>query len=219
MILQSFSAFLCIFVHIVLKTRPESVILYSSYKNTQTHAGGGLPPAVKQEVISMSELMNIIKSRRSTRAFKPELPPVEQIRRIVEAAEWAPSGMGRYNWHFSVVYNPEKTLKLARAIAEADNRGPEYNFYGAPVIINISCERDDRARPRLLLDQSGARPVRRTGCPRPADRVRHARGPHRNLLRRHRLHRKGDPAARAQGRRLQHRQVKTGRKEGIFHDF
>lgn len=48
------------------------------------------------------------------------------------------------NWHFSVVYNPEKTLKLARAIAEADNRGPEYNFYGAPVIINISCERDDR---------------------------------------------------------------------------
>lgn len=45
---------------------------------------------------------------------------------------------------FSVVYNPEKTLKLARAIAEADNRGPEYNFYGAPVIINISCERDDR---------------------------------------------------------------------------
>ena len=78
----------------------------------------------------MSELMNIIKSRRSTRAFKPELPPVEQIRRIVEAAEWAPSGMGRYNWHFSVVYNPEKTLKLARAIAEADNRGPEYNFYG-----------------------------------------------------------------------------------------
>ena len=92
----------------------------------------------------MSELMNIIKSRRSTRAFKPELPPVEQIRRIVEAAEWAPSGMGRYNWHFSVVYNPEKTLKLARAIAEADNRGPEYNSYGAPVIINISCERDDR---------------------------------------------------------------------------
>ena len=122
MILQSFSAFLCIFVHIVLKTRPESVILYSSYKNTQTHAGGGFPPV----------------------AFKPELPPVEQIRRIVEAAEWAPSGMGRYNWHFSVVYNPEKTLKLARAIAEADNRGPEYNFYGAPVIINISCERDDR---------------------------------------------------------------------------
>lgn len=181
----------------------------------------------------MSELMNIIKSRRSTRAFKPELPPVEQIRRIVEAAEWAPSGMGRYNWHFSVVYNPEKTLKLARAIAEADNRGPEYNFYGAPVIINISCERDDRnallngaaaienlmlAATELGLGSCWINQVR-DQCDVPADRVRHAGGPHRHLLRRHRLHRKGDPAARAQGRRLQHRQVKTGRKEGIFHDF
>lgn len=185
----------------------------------------------------MSELMNIIKSRRSTRAFKPELPPVEQIRRIVEAAEWAPSGMGRYNWHFSVVYNPEKTLKLARAIAEADNRGPEYNFYGAPVIINISCERDDRnallngaaaienlmlAATELGLGSCWINQVRDQcdvpAVPRPADRVRHTGGPHRNLLRRHRLHCKGDPAARAQGRRLQHRQVKTGRKEGIFHD-
>lgn len=92
----------------------------------------------------MSDFMNIIKSRRSTRAFKPELPPIEKIEKLIEAAEWAPSGMGKYNWHFSVVYNPEKTLKLARAIAEADNRGPDYNFYGAPVIINISCERGDR---------------------------------------------------------------------------
>ena len=92
----------------------------------------------------MSDFMNIIKSRRSTRAFKLELPPIEKSEKLMEAAEWAPSGMGKYNWHFSVVYNPEKTLKLARAIAEADNRGPDYNFYGAPVIINISCERGDR---------------------------------------------------------------------------
>ena len=92
----------------------------------------------------MSDFMNIIKSRRSTRDFKPELPPIVKIEKLLEAAEWAPRGMGQYHWPFSVVYNPEKTLKLARAIAEADNRGPDYNFYGAPVIINISCERDDR---------------------------------------------------------------------------
>ena len=165
----------------------------------------------------MSELMNIIKSRRSTRAFKPELPPVEQIRRIVEAAEWAPSGMGRYNWHFLVVYNPEKTLKLARAIAEADNRGPEYNFYGAPVIINISCERDDRNA--LLNGAAAIENLMLAATELGLGSCWHAGGPHRNLLRRYRLHRKGDPAARAQGRRLQHRQVKTGRKEGIFHDF
>ena len=67
----------------------------------------------------MSNLMEVIKSRRSTRAFKSELPPKDQIMQIVEAAEWAPSGMGKYLWHFTVIYNAEKSLKLARAVAEA----------------------------------------------------------------------------------------------------
>ena len=59
----------------------------------------------------MSNLMEVIKSRRSTRAFKSELPPKDQIMQIVEAAEWAPSGMGKYLWHFTVIYNAEKSLK------------------------------------------------------------------------------------------------------------
>lgn len=91
----------------------------------------------------MSELMEVIKARRSTRAFKSELPPREQIMQLVEAAQWAPSGMGKYLWHFTVVYSAERSLRLARAVAEADNRGPEYNFYGAPVNIIISYQRDE----------------------------------------------------------------------------
>lgn len=43
----------------------------------------------------MSDFMNIIKSRRSTRAFKPELPPIEKIEKLIEAAEWAPSRHGQ----------------------------------------------------------------------------------------------------------------------------
>lgn len=91
----------------------------------------------------MSNLMQIIQSRRSTRAFTPELPSKEQVMQLVEAAEWAPSGMGKYLWHFTVVYSAEKSLALARAVAEADNRGPDYNFYGAPVQIIISYQRDE----------------------------------------------------------------------------
>ena len=101
----------------------------------------------------MSNLMEVIKSRRSTRAFKSELPPKDQIMQIVEAAEWAPSGMGKYLWHFTVIYNAEKSLKLARAVAEADNRGPEYNFYGAPVNIIISYKRDEH---HALVDGAAA---------------------------------------------------------------
>ena len=59
----------------------------------------------------MSNLMEVIKSRRSTRAFKSELPPKDQIMQIVEAAEWAPSGMGKYLWHFTVIYNAEKVAQ------------------------------------------------------------------------------------------------------------
>ena len=101
----------------------------------------------------MSNLMKVIKSRRSTRAFKSELPPKDQIMQIVEAAEWAPSGMGKYLWHFTVIYNAEKSLKLARAVAEADNRGPQYNFYGAPVNIIISYKRDEH---HALVDGAAA---------------------------------------------------------------
>lgn len=62
----------------------------------------------------MSNLMEVIKSRRSTRAFKSELPPKDQIMQIVEAAEWAPSGMGKYLWHFTVIYNAERLVPSLR---------------------------------------------------------------------------------------------------------
>lgn len=101
----------------------------------------------------MSDLMQVIKARRSTRAFKPDMPPKDQVMQLVEAAEWAPSGMGKYLWHFTVVYNAEKSYKLARAVAEVDNRGPEYNFYGAPVNIIISYKRDET---HAFLDGSAA---------------------------------------------------------------
>ena len=53
----------------------------------------------------------------------------------------------------TVIYNAEKSLKLARAVAEADNRGPEYNFYGAPVNIIISYKRDEH---HALVDGAAA---------------------------------------------------------------
>lgn len=91
----------------------------------------------------MSELMQIIRARRSTRAFRPDLPPKEQILQLVEAANWAPSGMGKFLWHFTVIYNAEKSLRLARAVSQAMDRGPAYNFYGAPVNIIISYRRGE----------------------------------------------------------------------------
>ncbi len=165
----------------------------------------------------MSNLMEIIKSRRSTRAFQSELPPKDQIMQLVEAAEWAPSGMSKYLWHFAVVYSAEKSLTLAKAVAEADNRGPDYNFYGAPVNIIISYKRDEHhalvdgaaAMENLLLMATelglGSCWINqlRECCDDPkvraADRVRRAGGSHCRLLRSGRLHRQGNPGKAPQG--------------------
>ena len=91
----------------------------------------------------MSNLMEIIKSRRSTRAFQSELPPQ---RSGYEAGRGRRVGSLRHE-QISVAFHRclqrGKSLKLAKAVAEADNRGPDYNFYGAPVNIIISYKRDE----------------------------------------------------------------------------
>ena len=74
-------------------------------------------------------LMEVIKSRRSTRAFKSELPPKDQImHRLLKLLNGRHLPAWASTWHFTVIYNAEKSLKLARAVADADNRGPEYRF-------------------------------------------------------------------------------------------
>ncbi len=69
----------------------------------------------------MRELMDIIKSRRSTRSFIPnKLPPREQVEQLVLAAQWAPSGMGKYLWHlccfrlaFHFPFHPKEEILCA----------------------------------------------------------------------------------------------------------
>ena len=61
--------------------------------------------------------------------------------------------MGKQLWHFSVIYNAEKSLQLAKAVAKALNRGEEYNFYKSPVQIIVSYKRDEK---HAFLDGSAA---------------------------------------------------------------
>lgn len=45
----------------------------------------------------------LVQSRRSIRAFKPEMPPRETLERILAAGIEAPSGKNRQNWRFFIV--------------------------------------------------------------------------------------------------------------------
>ena len=56
-------------------------------------------------------LLELVKTRRSIRRFKPEPVPDEYINRIIEAARWAPSGFNSQPWEFVVVKKPELRAK------------------------------------------------------------------------------------------------------------
>lgn len=92
----------------------------------------------------MNEVLQTIRARRSTRAFTAEQITRAELDTLLEAAVWAPSGMNKQLWHFVGLRNAEKNLALARAISAADNRGPDYNFYGAPASILVAYKRDEK---------------------------------------------------------------------------
>jgi coenzyme F420-0:L-glutamate ligase/coenzyme F420-1:gamma-L-glutamate ligase len=64
----------------------------------------------------MIDFMQIVRGRRSVRAFRPELLTREQIETVLEAARWAPSPHGRQPWRFVVLTRPGLKQALADAM-------------------------------------------------------------------------------------------------------
>lgn len=95
----------------------------------------------------MNEIIQNLLTRRSVRTYKEDQISDEDLNLILEAAKFAPSGMGKQDWHFTAVQNKEKIEKLVSAIKEALKNSsveqfqkmgsnPNFNpFYNAPTII------------------------------------------------------------------------------------
>lgn len=64
---------------------------------------------------NMSDIFEIIKTRRSIRKYKKEAPPEDLIKRCIEAALYAPSAKNSQPWYFIVVKDKEKIKELAKA--------------------------------------------------------------------------------------------------------
>ncbi len=58
------------------------------------------------------ELMKAIRTRRSIRKYKPTPVPIEDIRIIVEAATWAPSGYDQQPWKIIVLQDQKIKARL-----------------------------------------------------------------------------------------------------------
>ncbi len=91
----------------------------------------------------MTDVMQNMLQRRSTRAYTAQSPSKEQLDLIMQAAIFAPSAMGQQNWHFIVINNPEKVQKLASLVGSATGR-EGYNLYNAPAIILVAAPRDGK---------------------------------------------------------------------------
>lgn len=51
----------------------------------------------------MNDIFDVIRHRRSIRHYTAEAVPVEMVRRALEAARWAPSGLNNQPWRFLAV--------------------------------------------------------------------------------------------------------------------
>ena len=99
----------------------------------------------------MNEALQVMKTRRSVRAFDAErIPTDELIGQVVEAGEYAPTGRNRQSPRIVVVTNKAVRDHLSKLNAEVmgTNADP---FYGAPVILLVLA---DREAPTYLYDGS-----------------------------------------------------------------
>lgn len=85
--------------------------------------------------------LELVKTRRSIRRFKPDPVSDEDIKKIIEAARWTMSGANGQPWEFVVVKDPETRLAIARIMRDHHNfshyfeksRVPELRHPGAAV--------------------------------------------------------------------------------------
>lgn len=99
----------------------------------------------------MNETIKTLETRRSVRGYNPDkMPADEVINEIVEAGEYAPTGMGMQSPRIVVVTNKAVRNRLSELNAEVMGTKSD-PFYGAPVILVVLA---DRSRPTYLYDGS-----------------------------------------------------------------
>ncbi len=58
-------------------------------------------------------MLDLIKTRRSVRKFKPDRVPDELLEKILEAGRWAPSGLNNQAWRFAIVTDKQTIARIS----------------------------------------------------------------------------------------------------------
>src|SRR4030042_1280950 len=126
--------------------------------------------------MDIDNFIDLLKSRRSIRAYKPDPIPDEYIQKIIESARWAPSGADSQPWEFIVIkrkdikenivnlfmesIKPVQQAELTREkelrIPALEMEMPEPGFKNAPVFILLCGDaRTNEAFPLTVYQKWG----------------------------------------------------------------
>lgn len=89
----------------------------------------------------MNETLKVLESRRSCRAFRPELIEEEKLEAIIRAGTYAASGMGKQSPMIIAVTNQELRDRLSAMNAAVLGKDGD-PFYGAPEVLVVLANRD-----------------------------------------------------------------------------
>lgn len=98
----------------------------------------------------MAETLLTLKTRRSCRAYKPELIEEEKLNAIIEAGTYAATGRGKQAPIIIAVTDQEMRNKLSKMNAAIMGTDSD-PFYGAPELLIVLA---DKAIPTYLYDGS-----------------------------------------------------------------
>ena len=83
------------------------------------------------------EALEVLKNRRSIRAYKPEQITDAELNAVLEAGTYAPTGAGRQGVQIVAVQSPEEVAAVDALNAKVLNNPDAHPYYGAPTILLI----------------------------------------------------------------------------------
>ncbi len=91
----------------------------------------------------MNETMNVLRTRRSCRNFKPDMVSEEELNEIIEAGTFAASGMGKQSPIIIAVKDKELRDRLSEENRKIGGWQEGFDpFYGAPVILIVLANKE-----------------------------------------------------------------------------
>jgi nitroreductase len=117
----------------------------------------------EENQVLTNDTIQTLLTRRSIKIYKEDQVPEEELLTILEAAKFAPSGMGLQEWHFTAVQNKDELRALNDAakqvllnLPEDDSvpkplknqakhykDKPDFNFfYNAPTLVIVTSSKD-----------------------------------------------------------------------------